>query len=207
MNVAWIGLGNMGGPMAANLVDSGTPVRGCSPSARPPASAGERGVQVVGSVAEAVRDADVVFTMLPKGEHVREVLTAPDGVLANIKPGTLVVDESTIDIEVTRELHETVAKAGARFLDAPVSGGVSGAAAGTLTIMVGGAAEDLDQVRSLLDVLGGKVVHAGDAGNGQAAKIVNNMMCGVILGVTCEAAVLSERLGLDPQVFHSIAST
>jgi 3-hydroxyisobutyrate dehydrogenase len=84
---------------------------------------------------------------------------------------------------------------------------VSGAAAGTLTIMVGGAADDLDQVRSLLEVLGGKVVHAGDAGNGQAAKIVNNMMCGVILGVTCEAAVLSERLGLDPQVFHSIAST
>jgi 3-hydroxyisobutyrate dehydrogenase len=108
---------------------------------------------------------------------------------------------------VARELHETVAAAGARFLDAPVSGGVSGAAAGTLTIMVGGTAEDLAQVRPHLEVLGGKVVHAGDAGNGQAAKIVNNMMCGVILGVTCEAAVLSKRLGLDPATFYSIAST
>jgi 3-hydroxyisobutyrate dehydrogenase len=207
MNVAWIGLGNMGGPMAANLVDAGTPVRGFDLSERAAAAAAERGVEVVGSVAEAVRDADVVFTMLPKGEHVREVLTAPDGVLANIKAGALIVDESTIDIEVARELHETVRKAGARFLDAPVSGGISGAAAGTLTIMVGGAAADLDEVRPLLEVLGGKVVHAGDAGNGQAAKIVNNMMCGVILGVTCEGAVLSERLGLDPKVFHSIAST
>jgi 3-hydroxyisobutyrate dehydrogenase len=207
MNVAWIGLGNMGGPMAANLIDAGTPVRGFDLSERAAAAAAERGVEVVGSVAEAVRDADVVFTMLPKGEHVREVLTSPDGVLANIKPGALIVDESTIDIEVARELHETVREAGARFLDAPVSGGVSGAAGGTLTIMVGGRSEDLDEVRPMLEVLGGKVVHAGDAGNGQAAKIVNNMMCGVILAVTCEGAVLSERLGLDPEVFHTIAST
>jgi 3-hydroxyisobutyrate dehydrogenase len=207
MNVAWIGLGNMGGPMAANLIDAGTPVRGFDLSERAAAAAAERGVEVVGSVAEAVRDADVVFTMLPKGEHVREVLTSPDGVLANVKPGALIVDESTIDIEVARELHETVREAGARFLDAPVSGGVSGAAGGTLTIMVGGRSEDLDEVRPMLEVLGGKVVHAGDAGNGQAAKIVNNMMCGVILAVTCEGAVLSERLGLDPEVFHTIAST
>ena len=207
MNVAWIGLGNMGGPMAGNLVAAGSSVRGFDLSEKATAAAAEKKVEIAGSVAEAVRDADVVFTMLPKGEHVREVLTSPDGVLANVRPGTLIIDESTIDIEVARELHETVAAAGARFLDAPVSGGVSGAAGGTLTIMVGGRAEDLDEVRPLLEVLGGKVVHAGDAGNGQAAKIVNNMMCGVILGVTCEGAVLSERLGLDPKVFHSIAST
>jgi 3-hydroxyisobutyrate dehydrogenase len=207
MTVAWIGLGNMGGPMAGNLVAAGMPVRGYDLSAAATQAAAAAGVQIVGSVAGAVQDADVVFTMLPKGEHVRDVLTSPDGVLANVEPGTLIVDESTIDIEVARELHETVAAAGARFLDAPVSGGVSGAAAGTLTIMVGGTAEDLAQVRPHLEVLGGRVVHAGDAGNGQAAKIVNNMMCGVILGVTCEAAVLSKRLGLDPATFYSIAST
>ncbi len=207
MSVAWIGLGNMGGPMAANLVTAGTAVRGYDLSETAAQAAGGLGVEVVGSVAEAVRDADVVFTMLPRGEHVREVLTAPDGVLANVRPGTLIVDESTIDIEVARELHQVVVEAGARFLDAPVSGGVSGAAAGTLTIMVGGKAEDLEDVRPHLEVLGGRVVHAGDAGNGQAAKIVNNMMCGVILAATCEGAVLSKRLGLDPATFHSIAAT
>ena len=207
MNVAWIGLGNMGGPMAANLLAAGTAVRGYDVSETAAQAAAGLGVEVVGSIAEAVRDADIVFTMLPRGEHVREVLTAPDGVLANVRPGTLIVDESTIDIDVARELHQVATEAGARFLDAPVSGGVSGAAAGTLTIMVGGKAEDLDEVRPLLEVLGGRVVHAGDAGNGQAAKIVNNMMCGVILAVTCEGAVLSKRLGLDPATFHSIAAT
>ncbi|MGR6964258.1 3-hydroxyisobutyrate dehydrogenase [Geodermatophilus sp. URMC 61] len=207
MNVAWIGLGNMGGPMAANLVAAGTAVRGYDVSETAAQAAAGLGVEVVGSIAEAVRDADIVFTMLPRGEHVREVLTAPDGVLANVRPGTLIVDESTIDIDVARELHQVATEAGARFLDAPVSGGVSGAAAGTLTIMVGGKAEDLEEVRPLLEVLGGRVVHAGDAGNGQAAKIVNNMMCGVILAVTCEGAVLSKRLGLDPATFHSIAAT
>ncbi|SNS37398.1 3-hydroxyisobutyrate dehydrogenase [Geodermatophilus pulveris] len=207
MSVAWIGLGNMGGPMAANLVAAGTAVRGHDISEAAGRAAAGQGVEVVGSVADAVRDADIVFTMLPRGEHVREVLTAPDGVLANVRPGTLVVDESTIDIDLARELHRTTTDAGARFLDAPVSGGVSGAAAGTLTIMVGGRAEDLEEARPHLEVLGGRVVHAGDAGNGQAAKIVNNMMCGVILGVTCEAAVLSKRLGLDPATFHSIAAS
>ncbi len=207
MSVAWIGLGNMGGPMAANLVAAGTAVRGYDVSETAAQAAAGLGVEVVGSVAEAVRDADIVFTMLPRGEHVREVLTAPDGVLANVRPGVLIVDESTIDIDVARELHQLAAEAGARFLDAPVSGGVSGAAAGTLTIMVGGKAEDLDDVRPHLEVLGGRVVHAGDAGNGQAAKIVNNMMCGVILAATCEGAVLSKRLGLDPATFHSIAAT
>jgi 3-hydroxyisobutyrate dehydrogenase len=207
MSVAWIGLGNMGGPMAANLVAAGTEVRGYDVSETAGQAAAGLGVEVVGSVAEAVRDADIVFTMLPRGEHVRDVLTAPDGVLANVRPGTLIVDESTIDIDVARELHQVAAEAGARFLDAPVSGGVSGATAGTLTIMVGGKAEDLEDVRPHLEVLGGKVVHAGDAGNGQAAKIVNNMMCGVILAATCEGAVLSKRLGLDPATFHSIAAT
>jgi 3-hydroxyisobutyrate dehydrogenase len=205
MTVAWIGLGNMGGPMAANLVRAGHPVVGFDLSAAAINAAAAAGVTVATSVAECVADAEVVFTMLPAGAHVRTVLSGPDGILATMPAGGLVVDSSTIDIQVARELHELVAGSGFRFLDAPVSGGIFGAQAGTLTFMVGGAATDLEAVRDRIEVMAGRVFHAGGPGAGQAAKIANNMMMAVNLAGLCEGAVLADRLGLDPHVFFQIA--
>ncbi|MGP3920197.1 3-hydroxyisobutyrate dehydrogenase [Nonomuraea sp. 10N515B] len=204
--VAWIGLGHMGCPMAAHLVKAGFTVRGVEidPTAREAASAA--GVEVAGSVAEAVADADAVFTMLPTGLEVRAVLTGEEGVLAHIRPGTLVIDSSTIDIATARELHETAAAAGARFADAPVSGGVEGAKAGTLTFMVGCSPEVVAAARSLIEPMAGRIVPTGGPGTGQAAKIVNNMILGVSLAATCEGVVLAERLGLDLKTFYEIAT-
>ena len=206
MTVAWIGLGNMGGPMAANLVGAGHSVTGFDLSEPAKEAAAAAGIVVAGSVAEAVRDADVVFTMLPAGSHVRAVLDGPDGVLASLAPGALIVDSSTIDIQQARELHELVSSRGFRFLDAPVSGGIFGAQAGTLTFMVGGVESDLASVRDRIDVMAGRVFHAGGPGAGQAAKIANNMMMAINLAGLCEGAVLADRLGLDPNVFFDIAS-
>ena len=205
MTVAWIGLGNMGGPMAANLVRAGHSVVGFDLSEPAKAAAAAAGVKVVETIADCVADADVVFTMLPAGTHVRSVLTGPDGILANLPAGGLVVDSSTIDSQVARELHELVTGSGFRFLDAPVSGGIFGAQAGTLTFMIGGAAEDLEAVRDRIEVMAGRVFHAGGPGAGQAAKIANNMMMAVNLAGLCEGAVLADRLGLDPNVFFQIA--
>jgi 3-hydroxyisobutyrate dehydrogenase len=205
MTIAWIGLGNMGGPMAANLVRAGHQVLGFDLTEAAKGTASQAGVKVVESVAEAVRDADVVFTMLPAGSHVRSVLSGTDGILANVRPGTLVVDSSTIDIQVALELHGVVTAAGCRFLDAPVSGGIFGAQAGTLTFMVGGDPADLAGVREIIEVMAGRVFHAGGAGAGQSAKIANNMMMAVNLAGLCEGAVLADRLGLDPHVFFQIA--
>ena len=206
MTIAWIGLGNMGGPMAANLVQAGHRVLGFDLTESAKTIASQAGIKVVESVADAVRDADVVFTMLPASNHVRSVLTGTDGILASVRPGTLVVDSSTIDAQVARELHQVVTDGGCRFLDAPVSGGIFGAQAGTLTFMVGGDREDLAGVREIVDVMAGRVFHAGGAGAGQSAKIANNMMMAVNLAGLCEGAVLADRLGLDPKVFFDIAS-
>ena len=206
MLIGWIGLGNMGGPMAANLVRAGHQVSGFDLSESAKDSASQAGITVVESVADAARDADVVFTMLPAGGHVRSVLSGPNGVLANVAPGTVIVDSSTIDIQVARELHDLIVAGGCRFLDAPVSGGIFGAQAGTLTFMVGGADEDLAGVREVVEAMAGRVFHAGGAGAGQSAKIANNMMMAVNLAGLCEGAVLADRLGLDPKVFFEIAS-
>lgn len=206
MKVGWIGLGNMGAPMAANLTKAGHEVAGFDLSEAACAHARELGVSVAASAAEAVADAEVVFSMLPAGSHVRSALLADGGVLDRVRPGTRIIDSSTIDIATARELHETVAARGFPFLDAPVSGGVFGAAAGTLTFMVGGAADDLDAVRELIEVMAGRIFHAGGPGAGQSAKLANNMMLAVNTAGLCEAAVLADRLGLDPKVFHEIAS-
>lgn len=205
MTVAWIGLGNMGGPMAANLVAAGHEVVGFDLSDAAIRVAADNGVRVAGSVAEAVRDAEIVFTMLPAGTHVKAVLSGPDGVLAHLRPGALVVDSSTIDIDTAHELHELVTDNGFRFLDAPVSGGIFGARAGTLTFMIGGSEADLDDARSLIQVMAGRVFHAGGPGAGQSAKIANNMMMAINLAGLCEGAVLADRLGLDPKTFFEIA--
>lgn len=206
MKIGWIGLGNMGGPMAANLAAAGHEVCGFDLSESARSAAGAAGVTIADSAADTVASVDLLFTMLPAGRHVEAVLTGPDGVLARLAPGTLVVDSSTIDVDTARRLHQTVVSGGFRFLDAPVSGGTFGAKAGTLTFMVGGAEADLAQARPAIDAMAGRVFHAGGPGSGQAAKIANNLMLGINLAALCEGSVLAGRLGLDPKVFFEIAT-
>lgn len=204
--IAWIGLGNMGGPMAANLVAAGHRVLGFDLVEAARQRAAQTGVELAASIPAAVAQAEVVFTMLPKAQHVTSVLYGEDGILASARPGAVLVDSSTIDVEHAVEFHRAATQAGFGFLDAPVSGGVSGAAAGTLTFMVGGEPEVLARVRGLIEVLAGRIFHLGDAGKGQAAKIVNNMMLGITLAATSEGAVLAQRLGLDARAFYELAS-
>lgn len=206
MNVGWIGLGHMGGPMTTNLVKAGHTVKGFDLVPAAKAEAAENGVTIVSSIAEAVSDADIVFSMLPAGTHAREVITGDGGVLASAPKTALVIDSSTIDIQTARDLHQAAAEAGFGFLDAPVSGGVSGAAAGTLTFMVGGDADAVEKAREVIEVMAGKIFHCGGPGNGQAAKITNNMMLAICLEATCEGAVLAERLGLDHKTFQQLAA-
>lgn len=206
MNVGWVGLGNMGGPMTANLVKAGHAVKGFDLSDAAKGAAAANGVTVVDSIADAVADADIVFTMLPAGKHALEVITGPGGVFAGAPKTALVIDSSTIDIETARELHRTADQRGFTFLDAPVSGGVSGAAAGTLTFMVGGSEAAVEKARPVIEVMAGKIFHCGGPGNGQAAKITNNMMLAICLQATCEGAVLAERLGLDSKTFQQLAT-
>ena len=204
--VGWIGLGNMGGFMSANLVKAGHTVRGYDVNPAAVAAAHEHGVEPAGSIADAVSGADVVFTMLPKGEHARAVYLGEDGVLASADTRTLLVDSSTIDIESAQELHKAAAAAGYRFVDAPVSGGISGAEAGTLTFMVGGEADAVRDAAGYIDPMAGNIIPTGGATTGQAAKICNNLMLFINLAGAAEGAVLADRLGLDKQVFWDIAS-
>ncbi|WP_111765194.1 3-hydroxyisobutyrate dehydrogenase [Nakamurella deserti] len=201
--IAWVGLGHMGAPMTARLVAAGHEVRGHDLDAEAVRVAVAGGVVAPGSLAAALDGADVLITMLQRGSQVRAVLAEA---LPLLPPGTLVIDSSTIAIDDARELHRTVAEAGLPFLDAPVSGGVPGATAGTLTFMVGGAAADLERARPVLEPMAGRIFHIGPGGSGQAAKIVNNLMLGITLAATCEGAVLADRLGLDHRVFQQMAS-
>lgn len=203
--IGWIGLGNMGRPMTKNLIAAGHTVRGFDLDERAVAAAAENGVEAVGSIAQAVDGAEVVFTMLPKGEHARSVYLDEGGVLEFAAPGTLLVDSSTIDVDSANALHDAAEKAGFSFVDAPVSGGISGAAAGTLTFMLGGADADVERARTFVEPMAGNVFHAGGNGAGQAAKIVNNMMLAISLQGAAEGAVLARKLGLDAQTFWDIA--
>ncbi|WP_417770580.1 3-hydroxyisobutyrate dehydrogenase [Stappia sp.] len=205
--IGFIGLGNMGGPMAINLVKAGHKVCGLDLSPDAKARLKEAGGTPVGSIAEAVASADVVVTMLPAGAHVRKVYTGDDGILAHARPGTLLIDSSTIDVESARAVAAAAEKAGMPMVDAPVSGGVAGAAGGTLTFMVGGPKAAYEAAHPYLDVMGKTIVHAGDAGTGQAAKICNNMLLGISMIGVSEAFVLAERLGLDAQKLYDISST
>jgi len=204
--VAWIGLGNMGGPMAANMVAAGHEVRGFDVNPDAIATAVQSGIAAAGSIKEAVAGADVVFTMLPKGEHARAVYFGDDGVLASTDPSTLLVDSSTIDMETAQALHDAAAAAGFRFVDAPVSGGISGATAGTLTFMIGGETGAVADATAFIDPMAANIIPTGGATTGQAAKICNNLMLFINLAAAAEGAVLAERLGLDKQVFWDIAS-
>lgn len=203
--IGWVGLGNMGRPMTANLVKAGHTVNGFDLVPEAVDAAAKNGVNPVKSIAEAVAGADIVFTMLPKGEHARTAYLEPDGVLANADQKTLLIDSSTIDFDSARLLHSEAKKTGFRLIDGPVSGGVSGAEAGTLTFMLGGDDADIEEARPVIEAMAGNIFHAGGDAAGQAAKIVNNMMLSISLQGVVEGAVLAERFGLDPKVFHDIA--
>nr|WP_281179489.1 3-hydroxyisobutyrate dehydrogenase [Nocardia inohanensis] len=202
--VGFLGLGHMGGPMAANLVKAGYEVLAFDPVPAAQEQAKADGATVVATAAEATAAADIVITMLPNG---RIVLDLYGEILAAAKPGTLFVDCSTIDVADAKQAAEMAAAAGHRAVDAPVSGGVAGAAAGTLTFMVGGADADFADALPLLEVMGGKVVHCGGAGVGQAAKICNNMLLGISMIGLSEAIVLGEKLGLTHDKFFDVVST
>ncbi|MEU2731049.1 3-hydroxyisobutyrate dehydrogenase [Streptomyces griseoviridis] len=202
--VAFIGLGHMGAPMAANLVRAGHRVVGHDLVPAALESAVAAGVLPAPSAAEAVTGADLVLSMLPAGRHV---LGLYDEILPAARPGTLFVDCSTIDVADARTAHGRATAAGMRSLDAPVSGGVVGAEAGTLTFMAGGGEAEFAEALPLLDAMGGKAVHCGDAGAGQAAKICNNMILGVSMIAVSEAFVLAESLGLSHQALYDVAST
>lgn len=205
--IAFIGLGNMGGPMAANLARAGHEVTATDLSIGAIDRAVEAGCQRGETVAAAVTDADVVVTMLPAGAHVRSVYTEDYGVIANAKSGALFIDSSTIDVDSARAVIGAAAEKGLAMVDAPVSGGVAAATAGTLTFMVGGEREAFERARPLLENMGKNIFHAGDAGNGQVAKICNNMLLAISMIGTCEAFNLAEKLGLDAQTFFDISST
>ncbi|OKL43659.1 3-hydroxyisobutyrate dehydrogenase [Pseudovibrio exalbescens] len=207
LRIAFVGLGNMGGPMAINLVKAGHEVYGVDLSETALQRHKEAGGKCAESIPEAVKDADVVITMLPAGKHVRAVYTGDEGVLTHAERGTLLIDSSTIDVDTARDVAGEAVASGMHIVDAPVSGGAVGAQAGTLTFMVGGPAEAVERARPLLDVMGKSVVHAGDAGAGQAAKICNNMLLAISMIGTCEAFVLAEKLGLDAAKLFEVAST
>ena len=202
--VAFIGLGNMGAPMAGNLLEAGHEVAGFDLDAASLDRAAEGGVGRSGSVAEACEGAEIVLTMLPAGTHV---LSVHGEVVPLLSEGALVIDCSTIDVASAREAHRLAAEAGLLSIDAPVSGGVGGAEAGTLTFMAGGSAEAFAAAAPILEPMAGRVVHCGGAGAGQAAKICNNMLLGISMIGTAEAFNLADALGLDRQALFDVAST
>ena len=202
--IAFIGLGNMGGPMAGNLVKAGHEVTAFDLVEASRQAAAELGVGISGSAREAVAEAEVVVTMLPAGRHVLAVWA---DILPAVKPGTLLIDCSTIDVESARKAHALAAEKGCPALDAPVSGGTGGAKGATLTFMVGGSEEAFDRGEPILARMGRKIVHCGAAGNGQAAKICNNMILGISMIGVSEAFVLAEKLGLSHQALFDVSST
>ena len=202
--VAFIGLGNMGGGMAANLAKAGHEVRAFDLSEAALDKAQASGCLPMGSAADAVRDVEAVVTMLPAGKHVRDVYRS--SVLGNAPAGTILMDCSTIDVDTAREVLGEAEAGGYRMVDAPVSGGIAAADAGTLTFMVGGSDAAFEASRPFLEQMGKAVIHAGGAGAGQAAKICNNMLLGASMIATCETFVLAQKLGLHPQTFFDIAS-
>jgi 3-hydroxyisobutyrate dehydrogenase len=204
--IGFIGLGNMGLPMAKNLVKAGFDVTGFDVAETARERAAAAGLRIGGDIDVTVRDAAIVITMLPAGPQVREVYLSPGGVLDNAAGGALLVDCSTIDVDTARAVHAEAKSRGFAMLDAPVSGGVAGAEAATLTFMVGGEEDAFARAEPVLAKMGRTVIHAGPAGNGQAAKICNNMMLGIQMISVCEAFVLAEKLGLAADRLYEIAS-
>lgn len=206
MKIGFVGVGNMGGPMACNLLKAGHEVTAfdLSEAALEPVVAA--GGQVSDSAVGAAKGKDAVISMLPAGAHVRAVYCGDDGIIDAVEPGTLLIDCSTIDVTTAREVAGIAADKGVPMLDAPVSGGVAGAEGAALTFMVGGDADAFGRAEPLLAKMGRKIVHAGGSGNGQAAKICNNMILGISMIALGEAFTLGEELGLEPKTLFDISS-
>ncbi len=205
-DIAFIGLGNMGGPMAGNLVQAGHGVVGFDVAAAALKAAAANGVEPAESAAEAAGRAPIAITMLPAGAQVRDVYMGAGGVIAAAGEGALLIDCSTIDVASARAVHAAAAEAGHEMLDAPVSGGVAGADAATLTFMAGGSVAAFARAKPVLEAMGRTIVHAGGPGNGQAAKVCNNMILGISMIAVAEAFTLGEKLGLEPRTLFDIAS-
>lgn len=203
-NIAFIGLGHMGEPMARNLLAKGFAVAVFDLVPEAVARLSAAGARAAPSALDACQGADIVVSMLPAGRHVHGLYLGEDGLISSLPAGTLIVDCSTIAAEDARTVAEAATRAGLRFLDAPVSGGTAGAAAGTLTFIVGGDAADLERARPLLLAMGKNVFHAGGHGAGQTAKICNNMLLGILMAGTAEALALGVKNGLDPKVLSDI---
>ena len=202
-NIGFIGLGNMGGPMAANLLKAGHRVRGFDLTPASREAAAKDGIEIVANAKSAVDDAEIVITMLPAGEHV---LSVWNDIVQQARQGKLFIDCSTIDVASARKAHNLAAANGIATLDAPVSGGVGGAKAATLTFMVGGTTHAFERGKLVLQHMGKRIVHCGDAGNGQVAKMCNNMILGASMIVVSEAFVLGEKLGLSHQAMFDVVS-
>lgn len=208
MHIGFIGLGNMGAPMARNLLKAGHRLTVFDLSEAAVAGLAEAGATPAASPAAVARtDAELVITMLPASAHVKGVYLGEDGLLAHVRPGVLLIDSSTIDPLSAREVAAAARAHGNPMLDAPVSGGTGGAAAGTLTFMVGGEAADFDRAQPVLAAMGRNIVHCGGAGNGQVAKVANNMLLGISMIGVAEAMSLGVALGMDPQVLAGIINT
>ncbi|WP_412776223.1 3-hydroxyisobutyrate dehydrogenase [Thalassospira lucentensis] len=205
-NIGFIGLGNMGGPMAENLLKAGHALKVYDLSADAIAKAVNAGATKADTVAQAVSNVNFVVTVLPAGKHVLSVYDGPDGVVANAAPGTILIDSSTIEVDAARKAADLAKAKGFGAVDAPISGGTAGAAAGTLTFMVGGSEADFASAEPILDAMGSNIIHAGDSGAGQAAKICNNMVLGVNMIAVSEAFMLAKRLGLDAQKLFDVSS-
>jgi 3-hydroxyisobutyrate dehydrogenase len=202
--IAFIGLGNMGNPMAANLVKAGHVLHGFDLMPENLVIAKDHGVVIMANAVAAVKNADVVITMLPAGKHV---LTVYEDIAPKARKGALFIDSSTIDVESARKAHAIANRHDLLSIDAPVSGGTGGATAGTLTFMAGGSEDAFAKAEPILKPMAGRIVHCGDAGAGQAAKICNNMILGVSMIAVGEAFVLAEKLGLSHQALFDVAST
>jgi len=202
--IGFIGLGNMGLSMAVNLKKAGHAIQGFDTVPAALEKARSEGMEICGSAGDAAKGADVIVTMLPNGEIVSNVYAE---IVPVAKPGSILIDSSTIDVSSAKKAHEIAARAGLHPLDAPVSGGVGGAEAGTLTFMCGGTKEAFEAGKAYLEIMGGKIVHCGDGGAGQAAKICNNMLLAISMIGTCEAFALAEKLGLSKEAAFEVMST
>jgi 3-hydroxyisobutyrate dehydrogenase len=207
MKIAFIGLGNMGSPMAHNLLKGRHTLTVYDLNQQAVQLMVDSGARAANSPGEAVKDVDYVVTMLPTAAHVRNVLSGPEGILANVSPGATIIDSSTIDPASVKEFASLAATQGNLFVDAPVSGGTGGAAAGTLTFMVGGESAAFAKVRPVLEAMGKNIVHCGDVGTGQVAKICNNLVLGITMAGVSEAMSLGAALGIDPKTLSGILNT
>lgn len=207
MRIGFVGLGHMGNPMCRNLLARGHSLRVYDIVPELVRKLAEKGCEAAGSALEAARGAEMVITMLPSSPHVRRAYLGDTGVLAGAAPGTPLIDCSTIDPHTARDVAMEARAKGCPMLDAPVSGGVGGAEAATLTFMVGGDAKDFDAAKPVLQAMGKNIVHCGGPGNGQVAKICNNMMLAIEMIATSEGMTLAAKLGMDPKVFASVVNT